>query len=399
MNDIKKLFPIFGNNKDLVYLDSGASAQKPLSVIKGISDFYMSSYANIHRGIYKLSEVSSSLYDEARNKVRNFIGAKFSEEIIFTKGTTEAINLLCSVFSSNLCSGDEIIVSEEEHHSNLVPWQQMAMKKNIVLKFMPVLENKKLDYDWLEKNISPKVKLVCITGQSNVIGLKNNIKKIVAISHKVGAKVLIDGAQLLCHFKVDVSDLDIDFLAFSGHKIYGPNGIGVLYGKRDLLRELPPYQYGGDMVERVDFDKTTFRDVPERFEAGTPPIAEAIGLGFAIDFVNEFGMEKIEEESKILTEYTISCLKNIDGVRLLSSDDSNGVVSFVVDGVSSFDIGSYLSMKNICIRIGKHCAEPLHNKFGVESSIRISLGIYNDKNDIDIFISEFKKAINLLKGV
>lgn len=399
MENIKQFFPIFDNNKGLVFLDSGASAQKPLSVINALDDFYKNDYANIHRGIYKLSDVASSMYDIARKKVCDFIGAGSVSEIIFTKGTTDGINLLASSFSSLLNDGDEIILSEVEHHSNLVPWQQVALKKNVVLKFIPVLSDGSLDYEWLRKNISDKVKLVSVSGQSNVIGLRNDIEKIVSISHSVGAKVLIDAAQLICHYRVNVSELDVDFMVFSGHKIYAPTGIGVLYGKAQFLRELPPYQFGGDMVDRVSYDKSTFKDIPEKFEAGTPPIAEAIGLGFAIDFINEFGMDKIERESLELTSYAVSQLLQIDGVKLLSSSDANGVITFVVDGISSFDIGSYLAMKNVCVRVGKHCSEPLHLKFGVESSVRVSLGIYNDKNDIDNFILELKKAISIIKGV
>ncbi|MBD5398018.1 SufS family cysteine desulfurase [bacterium] len=399
MENIKKFFPIFDNNKGLVYLDSSASAQKPFSVIKAMDNFYMNDYSNIHRGVYKLSETSSSMYDIARKKVCDFIGAKSPSEIIFTRGTTEGINLFVSSFSSLLNEGDEIILSEAEHHSNLVPWQQIALKKKLVLKFIPVLSDGSLDYKWLEENISDKVKLVSVSGQSNVIGLRNDIERVVNIAHSVGAKVFVDAAQLVCHYKVDVSELDVDFMAFSGHKIYGPTGIGVLYGKAKFLRELPPYQFGGDMVDRVSYDSATFKDISEKFEAGTPPIAEAVGLGTAIDFVNEFGMDKIERDSLELTSYAISQLLKIDGVKLLSSRDANGVISFVVDGISSFDIGSYLAMKNVCVRVGKHCAEPLHLKFGVESSVRVSLGIYNDKSDIDTFISDLQKAINIVKGV
>lgn len=399
MSDIKKLFPIFESDVGLVYLDSAASAQKSFSVINGMEAFYKNNYANIHRGIYKLSDVSSSMYDEAREKVRKFIGAKSSSEVIFTKGTTEGVNLLASSYAKLLKSGDVIVLSEVEHHSNLVPWQNVAKESGAVLQFIPVFADGTLDYGWLDANISERVKLVCLSGQSNVIGLRNDIERVVSVAHKSGAKVLIDAAQLICHYKVDVSLLDIDFMVFSGHKIYGPTGIGVLYGKAELLRQLPPYQFGGDMVDRVSYDKATYKDIPEKFEAGTPPIVEAVGLGFAIDFISEFGMEKIEAESRELTRYTIDRLSEIEGIRLLSSVHSNGVITFVVDGVSSYDIGSYLAMKNICVRVGKHCAEPLHLKWGVESSVRASLGIYNDKDDIDTFVSQLKKAISIIKGV
>lgn len=398
MVDVKGLFPIFENNDEVVYLDSAASAQKPLSVINGMADVYMYSYANIHRGLYKLSETASSLYDDARKKVQKFIGARYSSEVIFTKGATEAVNLLANAFSYILKSGDEIIVSEVEHHSNFVPWQQLALKLGVTLKIMPVLGNGELDYDWLRENVSSAVKLLCVSGQSNVIGLENDIVKVVELAHQVGAKVVVDGAQLVCHKSVNVATLDVDFFFFSGHKIYGPTGIGVLYGKIDLLREFSPYQYGGDMVDRVGIEKSTFKDVPEKFEAGTPPIVEAVGLGYAIDFVSEIGIDVVENHCRELTLYTINEISKIEDVKIVSSLNANGLVSFVVDGVSSFDIASYLSMKNICVRVGKHCAEPLHIKLGVESSIRVSFGIYNTKEDVDKFMVALKKSISLIKG-
>ena len=398
MIDFKKFFPIFQNNPNVVFLDSGASAQKPEFVINAMNDFYKKDYANIHRGLYNLSQVASSLYDEARDKVKLFIGAEYKEEIVFTKGTTEAINLLAYSFSKILKKGDVVFLTELEHHANLIPWQEVAKYNGIVLKFIPILDNGELDYDWFENNISSEVKLVCMSGQSNVIGLKNDIERVVRVAHNFGAKVIIDGAQLISHFKIDVETLNVDFLAFSGHKIYAPTGIGVLYGKKELLDMLPPYQVGGDMVEKVSFDKTIFKKTPEKFEAGTPPIVEAIGLGYAIDFLNEFSMDFIEKEAFELTKYAIEKIAAVKNVRLISHKNSNAVISFVVDGVSSFDIASFLAMKNICVRVGKHCAEPLHNKLGIDSSIRLSLGIYNDKRDIDIFVNELEHAISLILG-
>ncbi len=398
MIDFKKFFPIFQNNPNVVFLDSAASAQKPAFVINAMNDFYKKDYANIHRGLYNLSQVASSLYDEARDKVKLFIGAEYKEEIVFTKGTTEAINLLAYSFSKILKKGDVVFLTELEHHANLIPWQEVAKYNGIVLKFIPILDNGELDYDWFENNISSEVKLVCMSGQSNVIGLKNDIERVVRVAHNFGAKVIIDGAQLISHFKIDVETLNVDFLAFSGHKIYGPTGIGVLYGKKELLDMLPPYQVGGDMVEKVSFDKTIFKKTPEKFEAGTPPIVEAIGLGYAIDFLNEFSMDFIEKEAFELTKYAIEKIAAVKNVRLISHKNSNAVISFVVNGVSSFDIASFLAMKNICVRVGKHCAEPLHNKLGIDSSIRLSLGIYNDKRDIDIFVNELEHAISLILG-
>ncbi len=397
MSDFKKYFPIFKQNSNIVYLDSGASAQKPSCVLDGMSKFYSETYANIHRGLYAFSEKSTEMYDEVREKVAKFIGANSSSEIIFTKGTTEAINLVASSFGRLLKTDDEIIVSEVEHHSNLLPWKNLEETVGVKVKYLPVLNDGVLDYDWLKQNISEKTKLVCVTGQSNVLGLKNDVKKIVEVAHSVGAKVLIDGAQLTVHSKVDVSLWNVDFYVFSGHKIYGPTGIGVLYGKYELLDVMPPYQFGGDMVESVSFDDVVFKPVPSKFEAGTPPIAEVVGLGYAIDFLQSVGMDEIEKHGRVLTEYLLEKLLKIDGVKLLSSKDSNSIVSFVIDGVSSFDIGLMLGQKGVCVRVGKHCAEPLHKRLGVESSIRVSFGIYNDESDVDKFIEALNKVLNMLR--
>ncbi len=303
MNEIKKFFPIFKNSPKIIYLDSGASAQKPLSVIDGMNEFYSEGYANIHRGLYPLSEKASLIYDEVREKVAEFIGANDVSEIIFTKGNTYAINIVASSFSSLLNSGDEIIVSEIEHHSNLLPWKNLENVKGVVIKYLPVLDNGEFDYDWLSLHISEKTKLVCVSGQSNVIGIKNDIAKISKIAHSKGAKVLVDGAQLTVHSKVEVSSWDVDFYAFSAHKIYGPTGIGILYGKKELLSEMPPYQFGGDMVETVSLDKVVYKKSPFKFEAGTPPIVEVVGLGKAIDFLQNIGMENVEREGYELTQY------------------------------------------------------------------------------------------------
>ena len=397
MDEIKKNFPIFTSNPDVVYLDSAASAQKPQSVIDAMNDFYCNSYANIHRGLYNWSENASMLYDDVRAKVAKFIGASDMSEIVFTKGSTEAFNLLASSYRSLLIDGDEIIVSEAEHHSNFLPWKDLELQKNIKIKYLPILEDGSFDYDWFEKNISDKVKLVCVTAQSNVIGLKNNIGKIVKISHNYGAKVCVDGAQLTAHDKVNVSVLDIDFYVFSSHKIYGPTGLGILYGKKSLLDLLPPYQFGGDMVESVSLDKVVFKEPPSKFEAGTPPVVEVVGLGAAIDFIESIGMDKISKYLAGLTTYLIAKLSEISGVKFISSMDSNSIVSFVIDSVSSFDIGFLLGKNNICVRVGKHCAEPLHTRFGIDSSIRVSLGIYNDKEDIDKFIETLKKVLVMLR--
>ncbi len=397
MSDFKNYFPIFKQNSSIVYLDSAASAQKPLSVLDGMRKFYEESYANIHRGLYGFSEKSSQMYEDVREKIAKFIGAKNPCEIVFAKGTTDAINLVATSYGQLLNFGDEIIVSEIEHHSNLLPWKNLEKNIGVKIKYMPVSENKELDYQWLMQNVSGKTKLVCVTGQSNVLGARTDIKKVVDIAHSVDAKVLIDGAQLTTHSKVDVSDLDVDFYVFSGHKIYGPTGVGILYGKKNLLDMMPPYQLGGDMVESVSFNKVVFKDAPSKFEAGTPPIAEVIGLGFAVDFLQNIGMDKIENIGKNLTEYLQSELLKIDGIKIISHKDSNSIVSFVIDDVSSFDVGLILGQKNICVRVGKHCAEPLHKLLGIDSSIRVSFGIYNDKNDVDKFIIALKDVLKILK--
>ena len=397
MSDFKKYFPIFKQNPNVVYLDSGASAQKPFCVLEKMNEVYSESYANIHRGLYGFSEKITDMYEKVRGKVAKFIGAKNSCEIVFTKGATEAINLVASSYAKILKSGDEVIVSEVEHHSNLLVWKNLADLGVAKIKYLPVLDDGNFDCEWLKKNISEKTKLVCITGQSNVLGVKTNVKNVVEIARAVDAKVLVDGAQLVAHSSVDVVDLDVDFFVFSGHKIYGPNGVGVLYGKKELLDMMPPYQFGGDMVESVSFDKVVLKQAPYKFEAGTPPIVDVIGLGVAVDFLQDIGMNEIENHIQKLTEYLLKKLLEIDCVKLLSRVGMNGIISFEIAGVSSFDIGLMLGQNDVCVRVGKHCAEPLHMRFGFENSVRASFGIYNDKDDIDKFILCLKKILVMLK--
>ncbi|MDR2098877.1 MAG: cysteine desulfurase [Rickettsiales bacterium] len=380
----------------MVYLDSGASAQKPSAVIDGMRDVMENSYANIHRGLYGMSLAASELYDEARAKAAAFIGAPSPREIVFTKGTTEAVNLVAHSFGRSLAKGDAVIVSEAEHHSNLLPWMRIRDEAGIELRFMPLLPDGEFDYEWLSKNLGG-AKLVAVTGQSNVIGVPTDVGLVCRLAHKAGARVFVDAAQMAVHSPLDVAAADADFLAFSGHKIYGPTGIGVLYGKLDLLREMPPYQLGGDMVDRVGIEKAVWRGVPEKFEAGTPPIVEAAGLGLAFDFINEFGMEKIERESLELTMYAAGKLRGIGGLRILSGARANGIVTFVADGASSFDIGTLLGEKNVCVRVGRHCAEPLHSRLGVTDSVRASFGIYNDAEDVDKFVGALEKVLAMLR--
>ncbi|MDR1008945.1 MAG: aminotransferase class V-fold PLP-dependent enzyme [Rickettsiales bacterium] len=391
-NKLKDSFPIFAANADLVYLDSGASAHKPASMIDGMMDFLARDYANIHRGLYPLAERATAAYDSARAKVARFLNADVGE-VVFTRSTTDGINLLATVFGRSLTSEDEVFISASEHHSNLLPWQNTPAK----LRIIPVLPDCSLDLDWLAANIGPHAKIVSITGQSNVLGLQTDIGAAAAIVHSVGAKIIIDAAQLAVHASIDVKALDIDFLAFSGHKVYGPTGIGVLYGKRALLEALPPYQYGGDMVESCTLERARFMPPPQRFEAGTPPLAEAVGLGLAIDFMESVGLENIARESLNLTHYAIKKLAEIHGCRLISSPIANGTVSFSIEGVSPFDVAAILGKKNICVRAGFHCAEPLHKALGLPGSLRVSLGVYNDSDDIDKFIEALKKVVKILK--
>lgn len=395
--NIKNLFSIFKNNPNLIYLDNSATTQKPDSVIDAMSNFYKNSYANIHRGLYPLSNKTDELYNETRSSVAKFINAKTERKIIFTHGTTDSINLLAFCFNKILNDGDEIIISQVEHHSNFLPWYNLKSEKNINFKFLPVNEYGEFDYNWLQTNITDRTKLISITGQSNVFGHITDIKKITDIAHIHGIKVVIDAAQLVAHKKIDVIKDDIDFLAFSSHKMYGSTGLGILYGKKELLDELPPYQLGGDMVESVDIDRIIYNKSPSRFEAGTPPIAEVIGLKEAIKFVNDIGIENISSEEKELTLYTIEQLKKIKDIKIISHPDSIGIVSFIIPGISSFDIGALLGVKNICVRVGKHCAELLHKNLCIDSSIRVSLAIYNDKNDIDVFIQNLINIISILK--
>ncbi len=393
--NIKNLFPFFKHNPDCVYLDNAASTQKPNSVIKSMCNFYERDYSNIHRGLYKKSEQISNLYDETKQNIANYINAKSAKEIIFTSGTTGGLNLLATCFSKILKKCDEIFITEAEHHSNFLPWN--SLKNFLNVKYIPIKQDGSLDYNFLENNISEKTKLISITGMSNVIGLETDIKKITTIAHKYNALVIVDVAQLIAHKKIDVINTDIDFMCFSAHKIYGPTGIGVLYGKSDLIMKLPPYKFGGDMVKSVDFDKIEIADIPAKFEAGTPPIAEVIGLNEAIKFLQQKEIQESLKELKQLTNYTINKLKEIDNIKFLNHKDSNSIISFIVDGISSFDIGMMLGERNICVRVGYHCAEPLHKKMEFDGSIRVSLGIYNDEKDIDIFIKNLKEIINILR--
>ena len=394
----KDKFPLFKKN-DFVFLDSAASTQKPQKVLDSLVSFYQNQYANVHRGSCHLASQATFLYEEARQKIARFIHAP-SEQVIFTKGATESINLVASGYRTLLKQDDEILVSIAEHHANFVSWQQVAKETGAKFITFDILENGEINLKDFEEKLSPRTKIVAFTHLSNVLGVVYPVKKMVDMAHKVGAKVLLDGAQSVAHLPVDMIDLDIDYFVFSGHKLYAPTGIGVLYGKSEALEILPPYQFGGDMVEKVSVQETTFKSIPYKFEAGTPPFAEAIALGTAIDFLSDITMQKIEQDEKELTQYLLKGLLDIDDVEIVApNQNKQGIISFVVKGVHPSDIAFTLSEQKICIRLGHHCAIPIHNRLGYEATLRVSLGLYNDKNDIDIFLNALKKSISLFKGL
>ncbi|MED7820058.1 MULTISPECIES: aminotransferase class V-fold PLP-dependent enzyme [unclassified Francisella] len=407
MYDIKKIrddFPFLNqtiNNKPVIFFDTGASAQKPQTVIDAVSEAYKFNYANVHRGVYWLSQEASEKYENVRVKVQHFINAKSSDEIVITKGTTEAINLLATcIGKSMVCPGDEIIVTEMEHHANFVPWQMLCKNENLVFNVAKVKDNGELDVQNLLSLITEKTKVLAITLCSNVLGTINPIKEIIEKVKKINPDILVivDGAQAVIHSKVDVQDLNCDFFVFSSHKLYGPTGVGVLYGKYDLLKKLPPYNYGGDMVDDVTVDKTIFAMPPYKFEAGTPDIVGTIGFGQAIDYVNSIGMENIASYEKSLLKYATDKLKEIDGLKIIGeAQNKAGVITFVVDGCNAGDIGELLAIKGMCVRTGKHCAHPLLYRMGVTATVRMSFGMYNTFEEVDLFVKALKKVISQLK--
>lgn len=394
---IRKDFPIFDikvNNKPNTFLDSGASAQKPKCVIDAMVDIYTKEYANVHRGSYLLSEEITYKYEQARKTVQKFINSVKSDEIIFTRNATEAINLVASTWGKKFLSKiDEVIITELEHHANLVPWQVLRDEIGFELKICKINDDGSFNFDEFKNMLSGKTKLVAVSGMSNVLGTILPLKKIISVSHKVGAKVLVDACQLAVHQKIDVQDMDCDFLAFSGHKTYGPTGIGVLYGKYDILDTMPPYQYGGDMVNIVTYQTTTFDVPPARFEAGTPAIVQAIGLGKALEYMMNLGLENIAKHEKELTRYATEKLSQIKGLKMIgTAKDKGGVFSFVVEKIHPQDLAFILNKEGVSVRVGHHCAAPLVRRMGYESVVRASLGLYNTKEDIDILCQAINKA-------
>ena len=397
---IRAQFPLLDqrqNGKPLVYLDSAATMQKPQSVIDTITQYYQTTNANVHRGIYHLSQCATDDYDAAREKARQFINAKSSDEIIFTRGTTESINLVATSFSERFISrGDEVIISTMEHHSNIVPWQLMCKRVGAILKVLPVFDDGTLDIDALDKMINEKTKLLSIVHVSNVLGTINPVDVLIAKAHKHGVPVLVDGAQAVVHQSVDVQALDCDFYVFSAHKLYGPTGAGVLYGKKELLDKMPPYQGGGDMIRQVTFEKTEYADLPLKFEAGTPNIAGVIGLGAAIDFVRSIGIDNIKAHEQSLLHYATAKLAQIAGLHIIGPKTNKaGVISFVMDQAHPHDIATILDTENIAVRAGHHCAMPLINRLGLSATARISFGVYNTRFDVDCAVEGLKKVLEL----
>jgi cysteine desulfurase / selenocysteine lyase len=378
-------FPIFANNPDLVFLDSAASAQKPRSVIDGTAGYYRTDYANVHRGVYRLSARSTELYEEARDKVRRFLNAADRREIVFVRNTTEAINLVAQSWGAAfLREGDEVLISELEHHSNIVPWQLLRDRIGISLAVAPIDATGGLDLAAFEARLSPRTRLVAITHVANATGTVVPVERIVELAHRHGAKVLLDGSQAAPRLPVDVQALGCDFYAFTGHKVYGPTGIGVLYARFDVLAGMPPYQGGGEMILHVSFDKTEYQEPPHRFEAGTPDIAGAIGLGIALDFIEKLGRENILEHEEALTGYGVDRLSQIPSLRLLGAGQRRlGILSFDLEGVHPHDLAQVLDQHHVAVRAGHHCAQPLMERLGLSGTTRASLGVYNDEADID----------------
>ena len=403
MLDIQKIradFPILNqkvNGKPLVYFDNGATSQKPQVVIDAEVKYYQEINANIHRGVHTLSQLATDAYEVSRGKVKDHINAKHAHEVLFTSGTTHGINLVTNGFASILKPGDEVIVSSLEHHSNIVPWQMLCEKTGAVLKVIPINENGELILEEFDALLSEKTKVVTLNHISNALGIINPIKYIIDKAHAVGAAVLIDGAQAVPHLKPNVQELDCDFYAFSGHKMCGPTGTGILYGKEEWLNKLPPYQGGGEMIKEVTFEKTTYADLPHKFEAGTPNIAGGIVLGTAIDYLNNIGFENIQEYEHELLEYATKRLSEIEGLRIYGTGKNKAsVVSFNIDGIHPYDIGSIIDKLGIAVRTGHHCAQPIMSFFCIPGTIRASFSFYNTKEEIDLMFDAVKKAQTML---
>lgn len=400
IDDIRADFPILSREvygRPLVYLDNAATTQKPRAVVEAIAQEYYSVNANVHRGVHFLSQQATTLHEEARERVRAFIGAQSVSEIVFTRGTTESLNLVATSFGETfLQEGDEVLLTVMEHHSDIVPWQLLRERKGIVIKVIPMNDAGELDMEAYERLFTPRTRLVCVAHVSNVLGTVNPIARMAEVAHAHGAYLLADGAQSVPHFKVDVQALGCDFLTFSGHKIYGPTGIGVLYGREDLLEQMQPYQGGGEMIARVTFEKTTYERLPYKFEAGTPDYVGSHALAAAIDYVEKIGMDRISAHERKLTQYAMARMAEIPGMQLYgTAPDKDAVVAFNVEGIHPLDLGTLLDRLGIAIRTGHHCAQPLMARCGVEGMARASFALYNTKDEIDAFVAGLERVVKM----
>ncbi len=401
IHSIRNDFPILKsvvNGKPLVYLDNGASTQKPQLVIDAINHYYSSQNSNVHRGVHYLSQIATDAYEVTRRKLKSFINSKEEYEIILTKGTTDSINLVATTFGNTFINeGDEVLISAMEHHSNIVPWQMLCESRKANLKVIPINDAGELDMNAYSNLLNERVKIVSVTYVSNTLGTINPVKEIIRLAHAQDIPVLLDAAQAIQHISIDVQALDVDFLAFSGHKMYGPTGVGVLYGKEKWLNAIPPYQGGGDMIKDVSFEKTTYNDLPFKFEAGTPNIEAGVALAFAIDYINSIGLDKIAQYEHELLEYATDELLAIDGLRIIgTAKEKSSVISFVVGTIHPYDIGVILDKLGIAVRTGHHCTQPLMALYGIPGTVRASIGLYNTKEEIDILVKGVRKAVSML---
>jgi cysteine desulfurase/selenocysteine lyase len=399
---VRKDFPILQRSmrgQPLVYLDTANTAQKPQAVIDAISGFYSRHYANIHRAVYELSETATRMHDEAREKVRRLLGAREAREIVFTRNATEAINLVAASWGrTHVGAGDEVLITAMEHHADIVPWQQLCLERGAHLRVAPIDDRGELLLEDLEALLGPRTKLVAVVHVSNALGTVNPVETIVQLAHARGIPVLVDGAQTAPRLPVDVRALDCDFFVFSGHKLYGPSGIGVLYGKAELLEAMPPYQTGGDMILSVSFEKTVFNRIPYKFEAGTPDLAGAVGLGAAIDYVTALGLDRIARHEDRVLEHGTALLREISEVRLVGTAARKaGVLSFVVDGVHPHDVGTILDQEGIAVRAGHHCAQPVMERFGLPATVRASLGLYNTHEDVERLAAGLRRVVEIFR--
>lgn len=400
LKNIKKDFPILEqkiNGKNLVYLDSAATTQKPKEVINSLNNYYNETNSNIHRGVHTLSQKATEKYEKSREKIANFIDASSSKEIIFVRGATEAVNLVANSYARPLLrENDEILISQMEHHANIVPWQMICEEKKAKLKIIPIDKSGELIMSEVKELINEKTKFISLNHVSNSLGTINPIKKIIDIAHQKNIKIMIDGAQAVQHLEISMKDIDADFYCFSGHKMYAPTGIGILYGKKELLEEMPPYQGGGDMIKSVTFEKTTYNDIPNRFEAGTPNISGAIALGKAIEYINQIGIRNINKHEEELLNYATSKLKKINEVKIIGdAKEKAAVLSFIIEGIHPHDIGTIMDSHGIAIRAGHHCTQPIMDFYNVPATARASFAIYNTKEDVDELVKAIKKCIKV----